>query len=74
MTIEAYVDSTVAGSFLGLAPRTLNQLARLGAIPAYAFGAGQRKTWRFKLSELDDWMKSKLLSRSRPLLQRRRKQ
>jgi len=52
MSLEAYVDSTVAGSFLGLAPRTLNQMARLGVIPAYAFGNSQRKTWRFKLSEL----------------------
>jgi len=69
---EHYVDSVIAGTFLGLAPRTLNQMARRGAIPAYPFGEGQRKTWRFKLSELDDYMKSKVGLPSRPPLPNRR--
>jgi excisionase family DNA binding protein len=74
MSQERYVDSVMAGSFLGLAPRTLNEMARRGVIPAYPFGEGQRKTWRFKLSDLDSWMKSRAQCTSRPLLQRGRKQ
>lgn len=74
VTTEPYVDSFAASKFLGLAPRTLNEMARRGRIPAYPFGEGQRKTWRFKLSDLDSWMNSRAQSRSRPLLQQGRKQ
>lgn len=74
MTPESYVDSVVASNFLGLAPRTVNEMARRGLIPAYPFGEGQRKTWRFKLSDLDTWMRSRAQCLGRPLLQQRRKQ
>src|SRR5229473_5854169 len=36
-----------------------------------ARGDGTRKTWRFKISQLDDWMKSKLHSPHRPLFPER---
>jgi excisionase family DNA binding protein len=72
---EPYVDSEMASAFLGVASRTLNELARKGEVPAYQWGLGnQRRTWRFKISELDAYMKSKLQSAGRPpLLLRRRK-
>ena len=70
---EPYVDNVVAGKFVGLAARTMNNLARKGEIPAYPYGAGERKTWRFKLSDLDSWMQRRVESQRRPLLQTRRK-
>lgn len=60
---EFYVDAAIAARFLSVAPKTLNQLAREGKIPAYPWGVGtQRRCWRFKLSELDSWMRSRLVS------------
>jgi len=34
--------------------RHLLELARAGDIPAHPIGAGKRKTWRFRLSEIAD--------------------
>ena len=75
LLVEPYVDSQKAAAFLGVACRTLNEMARKGEVPAYAWGVGrQRRTWRYKLSELDSYMHSRIASQSRPLLQSRRKQ
>ena len=72
--LENYVDVTVAARYLSVASKTLNQLAREGKIPAYPWGIGtQRRSWRFKLSELDSWMRSRLVSECHPLPNRRRK-
>lgn len=74
LPIEAYVDSGKASAFLGVASRTLNEMARKGEVPAYQWGLGnQRRTWRFKLSELDSYMKSKVGSPGRPPLPNRRR-
>jgi len=51
--LEPYVDVKRAASYLSVAVKTLNEWARLEKIPAYPWGDGSRKTWRFKLSELD---------------------
>lgn len=50
--IEPFVDAAKAAEFLNLRPRRLLQLARQGFIPAYPIGDGQRRVWRFRLSEL----------------------
>ena len=71
---EPYVDAEVASHHLSVARKTLNEMARTGQIPAYPWGVGtERRCWRFKLSELDTFMKSRIQSASRPLLQSRRK-
>jgi helix-turn-helix protein len=49
---EAFVDAVEAGKFLRLRPRRVLELARQGAIPAYPLGSGERRVWRFRLSEL----------------------
>jgi hypothetical protein len=49
---EAFVDAEEAGEFLRLRPRRVLELARQGVIPAYPLGGGQRRVWRFRLSEL----------------------
>lgn len=72
--VEPYVDSEKGAAFLGVASRTLNEMARKGEIQAYQWGLGnQRRTWRFKLSELDSYMKSKVGLSSRPPLPNRRR-
>lgn len=63
---EHYVTSDEAASFLKLNLRTVQRLAREGMIPAHPFGERSRKTWRFLLSELDEWMRAKVNSSRRP--------
>ncbi|HYD16498.1 MAG TPA: helix-turn-helix domain-containing protein [Candidatus Nanoarchaeia archaeon] len=55
---EAFVDARGAGEFLQLNWRTVQKWAREGTIPAHPFGSGRRKTWRFLLSELHEWVRS----------------
>jgi excisionase family DNA binding protein len=68
---EPYVDVKRAASYLSVAVKTLNEWARMEKIPAYPWGDGLRKTWRFKLSELDEWMQRRLNSVRRPPLSER---
>jgi len=49
---EPFVDATEAGEFLRLRPRQVLELARRGVLPAHPLGDGQRRVWRFRLSEL----------------------
>jgi hypothetical protein len=49
---EPFVDVAVAAKFLSLTPCHIKKMARRGEIPAYPIGLGQRKTWRFRLSEI----------------------
>jgi site-specific recombinase XerD len=46
------VDAVRAAGFLSLSPRRVLALARSGAIPAHPLRNGQRRVWRFRLSEL----------------------
>jgi hypothetical protein len=50
--LEPFVDATKAAEFVNLRPRRMLQLARAGLIPAYPVGDGQRRVWRFRLSEI----------------------
>jgi hypothetical protein len=50
--LEPFVDAIKAGAFLSLRPRRILELARQGVIPAYPLGDGQRRVWRFRLSEV----------------------
>jgi len=66
---EPYVDSQAAAKFLHVGARTLNEMARKGIVPAYPWGVGmQRKTWRFRVSELDAWIRRRVQSKGRSLL------
>ena len=51
---EPFVDAERAAEFLSVTPRYLIGLARKGHIPAHPLGSGQRKQWRFRLSEIAD--------------------
>ena len=48
---ERFVDEHVIGSFLGIAPRRVLEMARNGEIPSHPIGR-VRKTWRFHISEI----------------------
>ncbi len=70
--VEHYVGASEAAKFLSIHSRTLTQMARRGDIPAHPLGNGQRRVWRFLLSELDVWMRERVHSRCRPCSPKRR--
>lgn len=54
-TEEAYIGIEEAAEYLGVKPVTLRSwIKKKGDLPAYRIG----KLWRFKRSELDDWVSS----------------
>lgn len=61
MELEPFVDATKAAEFVNLRPRRLLQLARDGSIPAYPVGDGQRRVWRFRLSEIASALASRAI-------------
>jgi excisionase family DNA binding protein len=60
---ERFVDSVVAAKFLSVQRRQLLELARAGKIPAYPIGDGQRRLWRFRLSDLAKAMEKRMVER-----------
>ena len=65
--LEPYVDAKEGAAFLRIHPKTLMRLARGGMVRAYSFNEGSRRHWRFLLSELDSWMRSKVNSSPHPV-------
>ncbi len=45
-----------AADFLQIHPRTITRMAKSGELPAFRIGTH----WRFRPSDLDDWMRSKV--------------
>jgi len=64
---EPYVDAKEGAEFLRIHPKTLMRLAREGSVPAYTFSEGTRRHWRFLISELDTWMRSRVNSNAHPV-------
>ena len=56
---EPLVDAVEAGRFLCFRPRRVLELARQGLIPAYPFGQGRRRVWRFRLSEIAEAVRAR---------------
>jgi len=59
--VEPYVDSKRAAEFLAFDSKTVQKLSRQGKIPAHPVLTGStrtRRTWRYKLSELDEWARA----------------
>jgi excisionase family DNA binding protein len=52
---EALVHADKIGQLLGIHPKTVLRMARAGNLPAIRIG----RYWRFRRSDLDDWLKSK---------------
>jgi excisionase family DNA binding protein len=57
-TLEPVVDSEEAARFLNINPKTLQKMARNGDVPGYRIG----KLWKFRISDLDGWLRSKVIS------------
>ena len=53
---EPLLDSDQAAAILKIHPKTLQRMARRGAIRALQIG----KVWRFRASVLDEWIQQKL--------------
>ena len=51
--LERFVDEHVVAAFLNITPRRVVEMARNAELPAHPIGH-ERKTWRFRLSEVDD--------------------
>jgi excisionase family DNA binding protein len=64
---EPYVDAKEGAKFLHVHPKTIMRMARECSLPAYSFSEGTRRHWRFLISELDRWMKTKINSSSHPV-------
>lgn len=60
---EPLLDDRQASEFLGgIHPKTLQRLARNGQVPAYRIG----RYWRYRASELDEWLRTKINSACQP--------
>ena len=53
-TTDGYVSIEDAADFLGVSVPTLRQWLKKELLPAHKIG----KLWKFKISELDAWVKS----------------
>jgi len=63
MEFEPLLSDGEAASFLGgLHPKTVQRMARRGQIPAYRIG----RYWRFRASELDEWLRVQSRCQSAP--------
>jgi excisionase family DNA binding protein len=51
--MESFVAAKEVAQFLGMSPRTIAKMAREGRIPAHPVSGSARRTWRFKLSEVE---------------------
>ena len=58
ITAEPVIDSEEAAKFLNINPKTLQKMARNAEVPAYRIG----KLWKFRISDLDVWLRSKVIS------------
>ena len=58
---ERFVNSAVAANFLSIQRRQLLHLARESKLPAYPIGDGQRRLWRFRLSDLAKAMEERMI-------------
>ena len=52
---DKWIDLETAAEYLGIRPGTLREWIRKGkGVPGHKIG----KHWKFKVSELDEWVKS----------------
>jgi excisionase family DNA binding protein len=57
---EPLLTDEQAAALLGLHPKNLQRLARTAEIPAHRIG----RFWRYRASELDEWLKAAVSSGS----------
>lgn len=64
---EPFVDENVVAEFMFIEPRRVLDLARRDLIPAHPLG-DKRKTWRFKISEIDAHLSLPIQKRGRGVI------
>jgi excisionase family DNA binding protein len=62
MNFDKLLDTQQAASLLGIHAKTLQRLARNGEIPGIQIG----KLWRFRTSDLDNWISKKVTFEHHP--------
>ena len=58
--MEPFVSANEVAKFLGVSRRTVIKMARESRIPAHPLSGSARRTWRFKLSEIEICFASQL--------------
>lgn len=56
LPFEPLLDSQEAAALLKIDDKSLQAMARAGQVPGFRIG----KLWRFRASELDKWVRSKI--------------
>lgn len=52
--MERFVDASTVAEHVGITRRAVLEMTRRGVFPGYPLGMGsRRKTWKYKLSEVD---------------------
>jgi len=70
VSYEPLLSDERAAQFLGgIHPKTLQRMARNGEVPAYRVG----RFWRYRASELNDWLRLKSTSRIARVVSRKEK-
>ena len=54
---EPWVDAKTLGLHLGFKEQHIRNMARDGKLPGKPMQNGSRIYWRFRISEVDEWMK-----------------
>ena len=63
MACEPLIDAKAAAILLNSNPKTVKRMAARREIPAIQIG----NRWKFRSSELDEWMRQRLVSHCHPL-------
>jgi excisionase family DNA binding protein len=58
VAFERVLNTEEAAALLQIHPKTLQRMAREGAVPAFRIG----DLWRFRASALDEWLRSGVCS------------
>lgn len=66
LDFEPFVQCRDAAKFLGLHCKTVQLYARQGLLPAHPATGHRRRRWRFLISELDVWLRSRVISACHP--------
>jgi excisionase family DNA binding protein len=54
--VESFVSATEIAKYLNISPRTVAKMAREGRLPAHRISGSKRKTWRFRISEITEFV------------------
>jgi hypothetical protein len=56
--VEPWVDTAAVAAHIGFSYQQTAKMAKEGLIPGWPRKSGKKTYWRFKLSVVDEWIKS----------------